>query len=60
MKKYPARYYAIRDKSQSSGEIYAILSTDSNASVRDAFTTPTFNLKTNIFDRILNNISYKE
>ncbi len=104
LKKYPAPYYAIRDKSKtggvfklkvdydkvleeireynlfsinvssanyvdsqllvgeieflSNGEVYAILSTDPTASVRDALSNPTFNLKTTIFDRNLNNIPY--
>jgi len=104
LQKYPARYYAIRDKSKSSGifklkvdydkvleeiseynlfsinvssanyvdnqllvgeieflsngEVYAILSTDSTASVRDALRNPTFNLKTDIFDKILNRIPH--
>lgn len=40
----------------SNGEVYAILSTDSTASVRDALSNPTFNLKTDIFDRRLNDI----
>ncbi len=34
----------------SNNEIYAILSTNSNDSVRDAIKNPTFNIKTNIFD----------
>lgn len=38
----------------SNGEVYAILSTDPAASVRDALSNPTFNLKTDIFDRGLN------
>lgn len=104
LKKYPAKYYAIRDKSKSSGifklkveydkvleevkeydlftinvssanysdsqqlvgeieilsngEVYAILSLDSNASVRDAINNPTFNLKTDIFDKKLNDIPH--
>lgn len=104
LQKYPALYYAIRDKSNvggvfklkvnynkvleeikeynvfsinvssanyddsqllvgeieflSNGEIYATLSTDSTASVRDALKKPTFNLKTNIFDKNLNNIPH--
>lgn len=40
----------------SNGEIYLTLSTDNGASVRDAVRKPTFNLKTNIFDKSLNNI----
>ena len=40
----------------SNGEIYAILSVDPAASVRDALSNPTFNLKTNIFDKKLNSI----
>ncbi len=104
LKKYPAHYYAIRDKSKaggifklkvnhndvlkeieeyelfsinvssanypysqllvgeieflSNGEIYATLSTDPNASVRDALKKPTFNLKTDIFDKNLNHIPH--
>jgi len=42
----------------SNGEIYAILSTDPTASVRDALSNPTFNLKTDIFDKGLNNIPH--
>ena len=99
---YPVKYYAIRDKSKSSGifklkvaasdvlteireyslftinvssanyeknqilvgeieilsngEVYATLSIDSKASVRDALINPTFNLKTDIFDKKLNKI----
>ena len=102
--KYPALYYAIRDKSKaggvfklkvdadkvldeidgynlfsinvssinyvdnqllvgeveflSNGDVYAILSTDSSASVRDAIKNPNFNLKTNIFDNKLDSIPY--
>lgn len=102
LEKYSARYYAIRDKSKSSGifklkverekvleeiaeydlysinvssanyednqllvgeieflsngEVYATLSTDPTASVRDALKNPTFNLKTTIFDKKLNRI----
>ena len=101
---YPARYYAIRDKSKaggifklkvtasdvlteisdyklftinvssanyvenqilvgeieilSNGEVYATLSVDPTASVRDALRNPTFNLKTDIFDKKLNRIPY--
>lgn len=101
---YPAKYYAIRDKSRacgifklkvaasdvlaeirgynlftinvssanyvenqvlvgeieilSSGEVYATLSVDPTASVRDALKYPTFNLKTDIFDKKLNRIPY--
>lgn len=104
IKKYPAHYYAIRDKSRtggtfklkvdydkvleeingysiftinvssanyvenqllvgeieflSNGEIYAILSIDPTASVRDALRNPTFNLKTDIFDKRLNEIPH--
>lgn len=93
---YPAKYYAVSDKSKSSGvfklkvdaskvleqindynlftinvssanyadnqllvgeieflsnnEVYAILTTDKNASVRDALKNPEFNIKTDIFD----------
>lgn len=42
----------------SNGEIYATLSTDSTASVRDALSNPTFNLKTDIFDKNLNCIPH--
>lgn len=42
----------------SNGEIYAILSTNPTASVRDALRNPTFNLKTNIFDKNLNKIPH--
>ena len=101
---YPAKYYAIRDKSKaggvfklkivaedvlneirdyslftinvssanyienqllvgeieilSSGEVYATLSVDPSASVRDALKNPTFNLNTDIFDKKLNQIPY--
>ena len=101
---YPAKYYAIRDKSKASGifklkvsvddildeitgyslftinvssanyvenqilvgeieilsngEVYAILSVDPTASVRDALRNPTFNFKTDIFDKKLNRIPY--
>ena len=102
--KYPAEFYAIRDKSKaggtfklkvnynkvldeikgynlftinvssanyvdnqllvgeieflSNGEVCAILSVDPTASVRDALSNPTFNLKTNIFDKRLNKIPH--
>ena len=102
--KYPAEFYAIRDKSKaggifklkvdynkvldeikgynlftinvssanyvdnqllvgeieflSNGEVYAILSVDPTASVRDALSKPTFNLETNIFDKRLNKIPH--
>lgn len=103
--KYPAKYYAIRDKSKAGGvfklkvesdkvldeikdydlftinvssanyvlnqllvgeiqilnnnEVYATLSVDPNASVRDALSNPTFNIKTNIFDdKVLDKIPY--
>ena len=101
---YPARYYAIRDKSKaggvfklkvdtedvlteireyslftinvssanyvenqllvgeieilSSGEVYATLSVDPSASVRDALKNPTFNYSTDIFDKKLSQIPY--
>lgn len=42
----------------SNGEVYATLSVDPTASVRDAFRNPTFNLKTDIFDKKLNKIPY--
>lgn len=104
LEKYPAKYYAIRDKSVaggifklkveydkvlqeieeynlftinissanyvdnqqlvgeieilSNGEVYAILSTDPTASVRDALRNPTFNLKTDIFDKRLDEIPH--
>lgn len=102
LEKYPANYYAIRDKSKaggifklkvdydkvleetkeydlftinvssanysdnqllvgeieilSNGEVYAILSLDPFASVRDAIQNPTFNFKTDIFDKKLKEI----
>lgn len=40
----------------SNGEVYATLSLDPTASVRDALRNPTFNLKTDIFDKKLNRI----
>lgn len=40
------------------GSVYAVLSTDPAASVRDALSNPTFNLKTDIFDRALNTIPH--
>lgn len=104
LEKYPAKYYAIRDKSKpggifklkvdydkvleevkeyniftinvssanyadnqllvgeieflSNGEVYSILSLDSTVSVRDALLNPTFNLKTDIFDKKLNRIPH--
>ena len=104
IKKYPAKFYAIRDKSKVKGifklaitkenilqeikeydlfsinvssynyaknqvlvgeievlnnnEIYLIASIIPGVSVRDAIKEPTFNLKTNIFDKKLNNIPY--
>ena len=42
----------------SNGEVYATLSIDKTASVRDALRYPIFNLKTNIFDKKLNEIPY--
>lgn len=42
----------------SNGEVYATLSVDPNASVRDALKYPTFNLKTDIFDKKLNKIPH--
>lgn len=42
----------------SNGEVYATLSVDPTASVRDALKNPTFNLKTDIFDKKLNRIPY--
>lgn len=104
IEKYPANYYAIRDKSRAGGtfklkvdydkvleeikgynlftinvssanyvdnqllvgeiefllneEVYAILSIDPTASVRDALKNPTFNLKTDIFDKRLNRVPH--
>lgn len=101
---YPAKYYAIRDKSRaggvfklkvaaedvweeikgyqlftinvssanyvenqilvgeirisSKGDVWATLSVDPSASVRDALRFPTFNLKTDIFDKFLNKVPY--
>lgn len=40
------------------GEVYATLSTDPNVSVRDALISPTFNLKTYIYDKKINRIPY--
>lgn len=42
----------------SNGEVYAILSIDPSASVRDAIQNPTFNFKTDIFDKKLNKIPH--
>jgi len=42
----------------SNGEVYATLSVDPTASVRDALKNPTFNLKTDIFDKKLNKIPH--
>lgn len=42
----------------SNGNVYATLSVDQTASVRDALRYPTFNLKTNIFDKELNKIPH--
>lgn len=42
----------------SNGEVYAILSIDSTASVRDAINNPSFNFKTDIFDKRLNKIPH--
>lgn len=104
LKKYPAQYYAIRDKSKaggifklkvdynkvldeikdynlftinvssanyvenqqlvgeieflSNGYVYAILSTNPSYSVRDTLRNPTFNFKTDIFDKKLNKIPH--
>ncbi len=105
LRQYPAKYYAVRDKSKAGGvfklrvednkvleevkdynlftvnvssanyvdnqllvgeveflsnnEVYAILTMDSTASVRDALQHPDFNIKTNIFDStILDRIPY--
>lgn len=105
LKKYPVKYYAIRDKEKASGifklkvdmdkvleeikdynlftinvssanyienqvlvgeiqflsndEVYATLSVDREASVRDALKNPSFNIKTTIFDdKVLNKIPH--
>lgn len=42
----------------SNNEVYATLSIDPTASVRDALANPSFNLKTNIFDNALNQIPH--
>lgn len=43
----------------SNNDVYAILSIDSTASVRDAIAKPTFNIKANIFDnKTIDKISY--
>ena len=42
----------------SNGEVYAILSVDPTASVRDAISNPTYNLKTDIFDKKLGRIPH--
>ena len=42
----------------SNGEVYAILSLDPAASVRDAIRNPDFNLKTTIFDKELSRIPH--
>ena len=42
----------------SNGEVYAILSIDPTASVRDAIANPTFNFKTDIFDKGLAKIPH--
>lgn len=42
----------------SNGEVYATLSVDPTASVRDALRNPTFNLKTDIFDKKINKIPH--
>lgn len=42
----------------SNNELYATLSIDPTASVRDALRNPTFNLKTDIFDKKLNKIPH--
>ncbi len=42
----------------SNGEVYATLSVDSTASVRDALSNPTYNLKTDIFDKKINRIPH--
>ena len=105
-KKYPAKYYAIRDREKPGGvfklkvekdnifdeiknynlfsinvssanyvknqllvgeieilsnnEVYLIASTNPEYSVRDALKNPTYNLKTNIFSKKLNNIKHFE
>lgn len=104
LERYPAKYYAIRDKTKaggvfklkvdydkvldeigeynvfsinvssvnyadnqllvgdieflSNGEVYAILSTVPGASGRDAIKNPTFNIRTDIFDKGLNKIPH--
>lgn len=104
IQKYPAKYYAIRDKAQAGGafklkvlkenileeiknyklysinvssanyednqilvgeimilsnnDVYLALSTNKSYSVRAAVLDPEFNLKTNIFDKVLNKIPY--
>jgi len=104
LNKYPAKYYAIRDKSKARGifklkvlkehvvdeikdyslytinvssynfnknqllvgeimiksnnEVYLTISTNPNYSVRDALENPTYNLKTNLMDKKLNDIYY--
>ena len=40
------------------GSVYLTVSTDKDASVRDALRNPTFNIKTNIFDKKLDDILY--
>ena len=42
----------------SNGEVYSSLSLDPSASVRDAVSKPDFNIRTNIFDKELDNIPH--
>ena len=42
----------------SNNEVYAILSIDPTASVRDALSNPTYNIKTDIFDKQINRIPH--
>lgn len=42
----------------SNNQVYAILSIDPTASVRDALSNPTYNFKTDIFDKKLNKIPH--
>lgn len=42
----------------SNGEVYAILSIDPTASVRYALSNPTYNIKTDIFDKQINRIPH--
>ncbi len=42
----------------SNGEVYATLSIDPTASVRDALSNPAYNIKTDIFDKQINRIPH--